>query len=61
MDINKIPESITNDLKERGLSESEIELSSPEQLLEEYMSWHGIIGWSQTFISAYKSLKEANQ
>jgi hypothetical protein len=59
LDLNKIPEHILSDLRSRGLSESEIEVLSPEQAFSEYCEWNGLRGWAPSIILTIDSLREA--
>ena len=59
LDLNKIPKHILSDLTSRGLSESEIEVLSPEQALSEYCEWHGLRHWGPIIIRTIDTLREA--
>lgn len=61
MDINKIPEDILSDLRERDLSDDDIKESSPEYLFSEYCDWNGLAGWGSTLIEALDALRAADK
>lgn len=57
--IEAIPPHILNDLRERGLSDFDISTSKPTTLLNEYMSWHGVIGYTGKFVEALLAFLQA--
>ena len=61
MNINKIPDYILSDLKERGLSDEEISEKTPQSLFCEYCDWNGLIGWGPSLITVIDDLREANK
>lgn len=58
-DVSKIPPRILSDLKERGMSDDEIRISSVRELLDQYLHWHGICGYTSDIIRAYEAFKDA--
>lgn len=60
ININLIPDHILVDLRERGLTDFDITNSLASTLLDEYLSWHGIIGWTPKIIEAMKAFAHAS-
>ena len=61
MEISLIPEHILDDLYNRGLSDSDIENSTPAKLFDEYLRWNGFSGYAGDFILAIDSLRVAQK
>jgi len=61
MEITLIPEHILDDLYSRGLSDFDIENSTPSKLFDEYLRWNGFSGYAGDFISAIDSLRVAKK
>ena len=56
MNIDKIPESIIKDLRER-LSDEEIKGGTPESLFGEWCWWNGLSNWGPDIIEALDTLR----
>ncbi len=61
MEITLIPEHILDDLYSRGLSNSDIESSTPIKLFDEYLRWSGFTGYAGDFVGAIDSLRSAKK
>ena len=61
MEISMIPDHIIDDLKNRGLSDSDIENSNPRDLFDEWCGWNGFYGYTDIFIDVMDSLREAKK
>jgi len=61
MEITLIPEHILDDLYNRGLSDSDIENSTPIKLFDEYLGWNGFTGYAVDFVDAIDSLRSAKK
>lgn len=46
LNIQVLPETILNDLKERGHTIEDIQNMSPSEAFKEYLEWNGIINWA---------------
>ena len=57
--INDLNRSVLNALKASGWDDEEIKISSESELLERFLQWHGIIGFTTTIINAYESIKKS--
>jgi hypothetical protein len=60
MNINKIPDNILKDLRER-CSDEEIKGCSAEYLFNEYCMWHGLGLWGGQLITALDALRAAEK
>ena len=60
MNIEKIEQSIKEDLKDRGHSHEAIAAMTPEEAFAEYCSWQGLIGWGPQLIEALDNLRAAD-
>ncbi len=59
MNIERIPDHIIEDLKERGWSEKEIERSYPDELFNEYCEWQGLSGYGDMLREVLDALRGA--
>lgn len=59
VNVSKIPAHMLRDLRARGLKDEEIEQSSVHTLMDEYLKWHGIIGFTTSILGAADALKAA--
>ena len=55
--IDKMPGDILSDLRDRGLSDAQLERLSADKLFSEYCEWHGLIGWGSDLIRALDILR----
>ncbi len=60
MKIEKIPENILEDLRER-LSDDKIVESTPDHLFSEYCEWHGLWIWGYRLIDVLDSLRACKE
>lgn len=59
-DIKKIPEHILSVVRnDRGNSEAELGIMTPRELMQEWLYWNGIIGYTEKIIEAYEAFKSA--
>lgn len=58
MKLDKIPEHILSDLRER-MSDGEIERSSPEECFHQYCHWHGLIDWGHSLVRVLDQLRNS--
>ncbi len=61
MNISKINYHVKEVLHERGFTEQEISIMTPEQAFCEYCRWHGLISWGATLINVLDSLRKAEK
>jgi len=61
MEISMIPDNILDDLASRGMTAEQIESSTPEHLFDEYLQWHGLQGYTSSFLDAIDSLRAAKK
>ena len=60
MNIEKIPNYILTDLKERGLTPERIVESNVDDLFIEYCNWHGLSGWGEGLLTVLDDLNYAD-
>ncbi|AJD82995.1 hypothetical protein PJWF_00102 [Achromobacter phage JWF] len=58
--VEDLPPHIIDVLRERGLSDEEIRISSTRELMEHWLHWNGIINWTESIIQAYETFKQAS-
>jgi hypothetical protein len=59
MKIAKISENVLDALRNRGHSDDEITMMSPEEAFSEFCNWYGLARWGSTLIKALDCLREA--
>lgn len=59
MDISRIPTYILSNLHERGHTDEQIATMTPEEALDEFLNWEGIIGYTGRIVGALDALRAA--
>jgi len=69
-DINKLDDRVLHDIlnncnydevghEQQNAIEINLSLSSPYELMDKFLNWNGIIGYTEMIIDAYKSIEKA--
>ena len=51
--------NIAEALAERGVGVGEVKILSAREVLEHFLEWNGIIGWTETIVEAILNIKKA--
>lgn len=60
VDWTKLPNCMKNDLTERGITPEKAAYMSPQAVLDEFLIWNGIIGWSGDIYNAVHAVDNAD-